>query len=339
LLANASEKFRNGQRSSLANHHEVTRLDRRSFAVAMASGLLAASFATDAQPPARMKRVGVLFQGSPLAGPDPAVAESFRAYGWAEGQNIEFHRRGTERPDELPALARELVAMRPDVVITFGTRAARAMQQATSTIPIFFNVGSDPVASGLVASLARPGGNLTGFCEGLYDGKMLQLVKDIRPRATLVIYPQASVARDVVASAQALGMVVRGIAVAGSEDLDHFFSQLQGAGADAVIIPPHPWLRSHMWQGIANRLIALKMPAIGPDRDFVKTGGLMSFGPKNSRRGVEPLDRLLRGANPADIPVELPTEFDFTINLKTAAVIGLTIPASVEVRADDVIRA
>ncbi len=213
------------------------------------------------------------------------------------------------------------------------------MQQATTTIPILFNVAADPVASGLVAALARPGGNLTGFCEGLYDGKMLQLVKDIQPQARLVIYPQASVARDVIASAEALGMVVRGIAVAGPEELDHFFTQLRGVHADAVIIPPHTWLRSHMWQRISNHLLALRMPAIGPDRDFVKTGGLMSFGPRYSRRGVGQLDRLLRGANPAEMPVELPTEFDFTINLKTAAAIGVTIPASVQLRADDVIRA
>ena len=313
-------------------------MDRRSFTMAMAGGLLAAASVAYGQRSAQIKRVGVLFQGSALAGPDPAIAESFRAYGWVEGQNIEFQRRGTERPEELPAIARELVALRPDVVIAFGTRAARAMQQATTTIPIFFNVGADPVASGLVATLARPGGNLTGFCEGLYDGKMLQLVKDIQPQARLVIYPQASVAPDVIASAEALGMVVRGIAVAGPDELDHFFTQLRDVHADAVIIPPHAWLRSPMWQRISNHLIALKMPAIGPDRDFVKTGGLMSFGPKYSRRGVGQLDRLLRGANPADIPVELPTEFDFTINLKTAAAIGVTIPASVQIRADDVIR-
>jgi putative ABC transport system substrate-binding protein len=194
------------------------------------------------------------------------------------------------------------------------------------------------VASGLVANLARPGGNLTGFCEGLYDGKMLQLIKEIQPQAKLVIYMAPRVAPDAVATAQALGMVARGIAVSGAEELDHFFTELRGARADAVIIPPHPWLRSHMWQRISNHLIALKLPSIGPDRDFVRTGGLMSFGPKASPRGLAKLDQLLRGGNPAEMPVELPTEFDFTINLKTAAAIGVTIPESVQIRADDVIR-
>ena len=304
----------------------------------MAIGLLTAPFVSRAQQPKRMMRVGVLFEGSALAGPDPAVAEAFRSHGWIEGQNIEFQRRGTKRAEELSTVARELVALQPDLVIAFGTPAARAMQQATRTIPIFFNVEADPVASGLVANLARPGGNLTGFCDGLYDSKMLQLIKEIQPQARLVIYMASRVAPDAVAAAQALGMVARGI-VAGPEDLDQFFTELRSFRPDAVIIPSHPWLRSHMWQRISNHLIALKLPAIGPDRDFVKTGGLMSFGPKSSRRGVAQLDRLLRGANPADIPVELPTEFDFTINLKTAAAIGVTIPASVQIRADYVIRA
>jgi putative tryptophan/tyrosine transport system substrate-binding protein len=311
-------------------------MDRRSFTTAMASVSLAAAFVSRAQVPKRMMRVGVLFEGSALAGPDPAVAEAFRAYGWVEGQNIEFQRRGA-KGTELPAVARELVASRPDLVIAFGTPAARAMQQATRIIPIFFNVGADPVASGLVATLARPGGNLTGFCEGLYDDKMLQLIKEIRPQARLVIYMAARVAPDAVANAQALGMVARGI-VAGPEELNQFFTELRGTRADAVIIPPNPWIRSHMWQRIANDLIALQVPAIGPDRDFVKTGGLMSFGPKPSHRGVARLDKLLRGASPAEMPVELPTEFDFTLNLKTAAAIGVTIPASVQIRADDVIR-
>jgi len=314
-------------------------MDRRSFTTAIVSGLLAVTLVARAQQPKRMMRVGVIFQGAALAGPDPKVAEAFRAYGWIEGQTIEFHRRGTQRADELPGIAREFVALGLDAVIAMGTPAARAMQQATRTIPILFNVGADPVASGLVASLARPGGNLTGFCEGLYDGKMLQLIKEVQPEASLVIYPQASVARDVVAAAQALGIVARGIAVAGPEGLDDFFTELRSARADAVIIPPHPWIRSHMWQRIANDLIALKLPAIGPDRDFVKTGGLMSFGPKFSpARAVVQLDRVLRGANPAEIPVELPTEFDFAINLKTAAAIDVIIPTSLQIRADEVIR-
>ena len=302
----------------------------------MASGLLAPPVVSGAQQPKRMMRGGVLVEGSALSGPDPAVAEAFRAYGWIEGQNIEFQRRGAKGA-ELSGVAREIVALQPDLVITFGTPAARAMQQATQTIPIFFTVGADPVASGLVASLARPGGNLTGFCEGLYDGKMLELIKEIQPQAKLVIYMATRVAPDVVAAAQALGMAARGI-VAGPEGLDQFFTELRAARGDAVVIPPHPWIRSHMWQRIANDLIALKLPAIGPDRDFVKTGGLMSFGPKPSSRGVARLDKLLRGANPAEMPVELPTEFDFTINLKTAAMISVIIPVSVQLRADDIIR-
>ena len=313
-------------------------MDRRAFTSALASALIGASSFARSQPQPRMKRVGAIFYGTALAGPDPKVAEALRAYGWVEGQTIEFQRRGGARPEELAAIARDFAEQRLDVVIAFGTPAARAMQQATRTIPIVFNVAADPVASGLVASLARPGANLTGFCEGLYDGKMLQLVKEIRPHAALVIYPQPRLQDDVVATARSLGLVVRGIAVAGPEDLDHFFSELGSARADAVIIPPHPWLRSHMWQRVANGLIALRLPAIGPDRDFVKTGGLMSFSPKPSPRGVAILDRLLRGANPAEIAVELPTEFDLAVNLNTAAVIGVVVPVSVQMRADEVIR-
>ena len=313
-------------------------MHRRAFMTALATGLSGASVLALAQRPQQMKRVGAIFQGEALAGPAPKVAEELRKYGWVEGQTIEFQRRGGEGPDGLAEIARDFAAQRLDVVIAFGTPAARAMQRATRTIPILFNVGGDPVASGLVASLARPGGNLTGFCEGLYDGKMLQLIKEIQPKAALVAYPQVGVSRDVVATARALGIVVRAIAVAGPADLDHFFSELRSARADAVIIPPHAWIRSHMWQRIANDLIALRLPAIGPDRDFVTTGGLMSFSPKPSARGIAMLDRLLRGADPAEMPVELPTEFDFAINLRTAAAIGVTIPTSVELRADHVIR-
>jgi putative ABC transport system substrate-binding protein len=313
-------------------------MDRRAFTSALASGLIGAWPLAHAQRPLQMKRVGAIYQGTALAGPDPKVAEALRAYGWIEGQTIEFHRRAGARPEELADIARDFAEQRLDAVIAFGTPAARAMQQATRTIPVLFNVATDPVASGLVTSLAHPGGNLTGFCEGLYDGKMLQLVKEVRPDAVLVVYPQARVAGDVVATARNLGITLRAIDVAGPEDLDPFFIKLRSAPADAVIIPPHPWIRSHMWQRIANDLILLRLPAIGPDRDFVRTGGLMSFSPKPSPRGVAILDRLLRGANPADIPVELPTEFDLAINLKTAAAIGVAVPISVQMRADHVIR-
>lgn len=309
---------------------------RRTFMTALATGSIGAWPFAGAQRPPQMKRVGVIFQGDALAGPDPQVAEAFRAYGWNEGQTIEFQRRGGARPEDLAAIARDFAAQRLDVVVAFGTPAARAMQQATRAIPIFFSVAADPVASGLVTSLARPGGNLTGFCEGLYDGKMLELVKEIRPDAALVVYPQALLAHDVITTARTLGIRLRAIAVAGPEDLDAFFIELKRARADAVIIPPHPWIRSHMWQRIANELILLRLPAIGHDRDFVRAGGLMSFSPKPSPRGVAIIDRLLRGANPADIPVELPTEFDLAINLKTADAIGVAIPISVQMRADKV---
>ena len=197
----------------------------------------------------------------------------------------------------------------------------------------------DPVESGLVAHLARPGGNLTGFFEGLYDGRMLQLIKEVQPQARLVIYPVAKVGRDAAAAAQALGLVARGIGIAGPEEFERFFAELRSARGDALVIPPIPWLRAHMWQRIASELIALKLPAIGANREFVRTGGLMSFGPKWTQwRSVAQMDKVLRGGNPAEIPVEYPTEFDLAINLKTAAAIGVTVPAAVLLRADDVIR-
>jgi putative ABC transport system substrate-binding protein len=314
-------------------------MDRRSFTGAIASGLFAASFVAPAQQPKRMMRVGVIFQGTALVGPPPELAQAFRAHGWIEGQTIEFQRRGAERPEELPAIAAEFVALGLDVVLVNGTPAARAMQQATSTIPIIFSVAVDPVESGLVANLARPGGNLTGIFEGLYDGRMLQLIKEVQPQARLVIYPLAKVGRDAAAAAQALGMTARGIGIAGPEEFERFFAELRGVRPDALIIPPLPWLRAHMWQRIANDLLALRLAAIGADRDFVRTGGLMSFGPKwKPSRIVAQMDKVLRGGNPAEIPVEYPTEFELAVNLKTAATIGVTVPTAVLLRADDVIR-
>lgn len=314
-------------------------MDRRSFTGVMASGLFAVSFAARAQQPQRMMRVGLIFPGTALVGPPPELAQAFRAYGWIEGQTIEFERRGAQRPEELSAIAAEFVALGLDLVFANGTLAARAMQQATRTIPIIFYVAVDPVESGLVAHLARPGGNLTGFFEGLYDGRMLQLIKEVQPQARLVIYPVAKVGRDAAAAAQALGLVARGIGIAGPEEFERFFAELRSARGDALVIPPIPWLRSHMWQRIANELIALKLPAIGADRDFVRTGGLMSFGPKwKPSRSVAQMDKVLRGGNPAEIPVEYPTEFELAVNLKTAAAIGVTVPTTVLLRADDVIR-
>ena len=286
-----------------------------------------------------MKRVGFIVQGTPPAGPPPDVAQAFRAHGWYEGQNIEFLRRGAKKPEELQAIAAEFVALRLDLVITDGTATAQAMQKATRTIPVFFNVAVDPVASGLVADLRHPGGNLTGNYNGLYNGKMLQLIKEVQPRASLVIYPVSNVARDATTAAKTLGMVARGIEVAGPEDLDRLFAEIQRERADALIIPPLPWLRPHILRRIADDLLARKLPAIGPDRDFVRNGGLMSFGPKSSSAHVVArIDKLLRGANPAETAVESPTEFDVAMNLKTAAAIGVTIPSAVLLRADHVIR-
>ena len=271
--------------------------------------------------------------------------DTMRTLGWVEGQNFTIETRHASSQDQLPALAAELVRLKVDLILTGGTSAARAAKEATKTIPIVFSLGDDPVGSGLVASFARPGGNLTGFALGLYDEKLLEVLKEGVPGASRVAY--AAPARETGAraarlntAARVLGVEVRRIVVQGPKDFDGFFATAKDLGGHAVLVPNIAWFRPYL-ERIGAAAARSRLPAIGYDRQFAESGGLLSYGPESSQnvpRLAAQIDKILKGAKPADLPVEQPTKFELVVNLRTAKAIGLTIPQSVLLRADEVIQ-
>jgi putative tryptophan/tyrosine transport system substrate-binding protein len=325
---------------------------RRNFLAVFAGGILAAPLAAEAQSAGKVYRIGSLRWGA-----DPnlmPLADAMRELGWIEGQNFKIERRYADRDDQLPALAAELVRLKVDLILTGGTVATQAAKEATKTIPILFLVGDDPVISGLVASFARPGGNLTGFAFGQYDEKLLELLKEAFPLASRVAFPapmaessgprvarlsfEALVAR-LSAAAQILGVEIRLIEVRGPQDFDSFFAAAKRRGANAVLVPNIVWFRPHL-ERLGVLAAKSHLPAIGYDRRFAESGGLLAYGPtllQNAPRLAAQIDKILKGAKPADLPVEQPTKFELVINLKTAKTLGLTIPQTLRLRADQVI--
>lgn len=290
---------------------------------------------TRAQTAERPRRIGVLISGAPAAGPPRPFVEAFRALGWIEGANIVFERRFAERPADLASMAAELVAAKVDVIVTDGTPAARAAKAATRTIPILIQVGADPVENGLVQSLSRPGGNLTGFFNGRFEDKTLELLKEVRPSARLVAYQVDPIGPATAQAASRIGLAVRGMAVRGSSDLNEFFAFIRRTKPDAVVVGGLSWMRDVDYGRIAQVLLDLRMPSISEWTIFPEAGGLMSFGPRpDLTRTAAKIDRLLRGDNPAETPIELPTRFHLAINLRTAKEIGVPIPPSVRARVD-----
>jgi putative ABC transport system substrate-binding protein len=318
-------------------------------AVVLTLSLFAASLAAGAQQGERVYRIGLLSEGAhPLSKP---IADALRELGWIEGKNLKFERRSADRADELPSLAAELVRLKVDLVLANGTRATRAAKEATKAIPIVFNLGEDPVANALVASFARPGGKLTGFVVGLYDEKALEVLKEALPALRRVAYPapggpgaderraRAERFAGLHAAAPVLGVEVQGIPVQGPSDLDGFFAAARRAGAGAVLVVNIAWFRPYL-DRIGTASLKSRLPAIGYYRQFAEAGGLLSYGPapfENVPRLAAQIDKILKGARPADLPVEQPTKFELVVNLKTAKALGLTIPPSVLGRADQVI--
>jgi ABC-type uncharacterized transport system substrate-binding protein len=312
-------------------------------AVVLAVSLTLAAHAVEAQQVGKVYRIGQLREGAVL--PPQPFADAMRELGWIEGQNFKIERRNTDRGDQLPALAAELVRLNVDLILTGGTPAALAAKGATKTIPIVFSVADDPVESGLVASFARPGGNLTGFAQGVYDEKLLEVLKEALPRVSRVAYPapvQERGARPerLNVAGRALGVEIRRIVVQGPRDFDNFFAAAKGLSADAALVPNIAWFLPHL-EAIGGAAAKSRLPAIGYDRRFAESGGLLSYGPtprQNVPRVAAQIDKILRGAKPADLPVEQPTKFELVINLKTAKALGLTIPQSLLLRADQAIQ-
>jgi putative ABC transport system substrate-binding protein len=318
--------------------------------------LLALGLPAEAQQPAKVYRVGRLTGGSP---DDPLSKGGFEVFrqglhdlGWIEGRNIALEPRWTgEKPESLRDLAAELVRLRVDVIVANGSQMIRAAKQATTTIPIVMAAtGADPVAAGFVASLARPGGNITGLSllAAALDGKRLELLKEVLPGLGRVAvlqnpdFPEATNRwRDAEAAGKSLGVRLQAWAVRSPHEIEIAFSATDSARPNALLVFSDPAvLERHRGRIIALALKS-RLPAIYPWRSYVEEGGLMVYGPSlldMHRRSAYYVDKILKGAKPADLPVEQPTKFEFMINLKAAKQIGLTIPPTVLYRADKVIK-
>ena len=326
-------------------------MDRRAFMGALAGGLLATPLAAEGQQQVgKLSRIGVLMNlYSPDAHPPQALRQRLRDLGYVEGQNLVIDWRyqlgGTDR---LAALAAELVRLKPDVIVADVTVAIRAAMQATLTIPIVMASSADAVGGGLVTSLGRPGGNVTGVTTMLAEmsAKRLQLLKEVAPNVSrvAVLWDPAipwhrALLKEVEAAAPALRLQPVVIAVQNRDDLGDAFSEMTKGRVDAVFVSHTmtPRARGQMIDLAAKR----RMPTMFMDRDYVAAGGLMSYGSDFSeefRHAAEYVDKILKGAKPADLPVEQPTKFELIINLKAAKALGLTISQSLLKRADEVIQ-
>jgi len=324
-------------------------VDRRAFIGRFAGGLFAMPLAATAQS-SKSHRVGFLRNGNPTtpSSQDEVFRQSLRELGWIEGQNVMIEYRWAEgNPDRLPVLVAELVQAKVDVIVVGGNSAIRAAQNATRTIPIVFVVLNDPVTSGFVPSLARPGGNMTGLAsefEGLIT-KDLQLLKEAVPDLSRVglLYPSvvpAALLAAVETAARSLGLVAHRLNVTGPAEFEDAFKKATNERAGAILVLPSPYFDAQH-----ARLIELaaryRLPACYEFRNYVRDGGLMSYGPSIDAmfaRAASYVDRILKGANPGDLAIERPTKFELVINLKTAKALGLTISQSLLLRADEVIQ-
>jgi putative tryptophan/tyrosine transport system substrate-binding protein len=328
-------------------------MNRRAFVTGLGA-VLAAPLAVEAQQAAKVSRIGLLsLNASPNVHLGEAFREGLRELGYVEGRNLVIEYRDAEGNfDRLPALAAELVALKVDVIVTGGgTLSALAAKQATRTVPIVFASVPDPVTDGLVTSLTRPGGNITGLSNLNSElvGKCLEQLKHAIPgvtRVAVIRQPGAvgeRTERDMLKAAEvaarALGVRLQFVEARGPANFDRVFSNLSTARADAMTV-----LGSAMFFSERTRFVDLaaknRLPVVYPQREFVEAGGLMSYGPDLAdlfRRVATYTDKILKGAKPADLPVEQPTKFELVINLKTAKALGLTIPPSLLLRADQVI--
>jgi putative ABC transport system substrate-binding protein len=330
---------------------ELRNRTNRALILAVALSLLAAPFAADAQQATKVPRIGVLTLSTASWAPNAeGFRQGLRELGWVEGQNIVIeHRDAAGRADMLPTLAGELVRLKVDVIVTQSNVAALAATHATQTIPIVMAIAGDPVKAGLVGSLARPGGNVTGLTlmQTELSGKRLELLKEVAPNIALVAViwnptdpPAAGMLRETEAAARTLGLKLHAIEARSSADLDTAFKAVAAVRPGAFFTLPGSLFLNNMTR-IIEFASRRSLPGVFPTREFAETGGLLSYAPSlgaSWRRAAGFVDKILKGAKPGDLPVEQPTKFELVINLKTAKVLGLTIPQSILVRADEVIQ-
>ena len=327
---------------------------RREFITLIGTAVAAWPLTARAQQPDRMRRIGVLMG---LAEDDPdtkarlaGLRQGLERLGWSEGRNVRVDYRFAPAGTQAQVLAKELVALQPDVVLSNASPATSALQQQTRSIPIVFAGVADPIGSGFVASLAQPGGNITGFLlfEASIAGKWLAMLKDIAPnlaRADLVINPKTAVyynfylpAARAAASSLGIELVLAPIESAPA-NIERSFEAFARAPNGGLILLPDT--NTNLHRDLIIRLAAQhRLPAVYTDRLFVVAAGLMCYGTDRAgqfRTAASYLDRILRGAKPADLPVQLPTKYETVINLKTAKALGLTVPPALLVAADEVI--
>ncbi len=323
--------------------------------VTLILSILLAPHVSDAQQREKVHRVGWLAGRAIADAVTPEIYEAFlhglRELGYVEGRNLVIVRRDAEgQLDQLPALAAELVRLPVDVIVTTGgVPGTRAAMQATTTIPIVMAEAGDPVGTGLVASLARPGGNVTGLSVMAPDvvAKQLQLLKEAAPQISrvAVLYNPAYPAtvldlREAQAAAPALGLTILPMEARTSDELDDKFTLMMSLGADSLLTFGDPFTFGYQ-RRILDFVAKSRLPAVYHAREFVKAGGLISYGPSYRdvhRRAATYVDKILKGAEPGDLPVEQPMKFELVINLKTAKALGLTIPPSVLFQADEVLQ-
>ncbi len=326
-------------------------MERRTFIATSAMALLAAPPAAEAQQAGKVYRIGFLFFGS--RGPSRELdtfRQGLRELGYIEGQNIVIeYRFASGRAERLPELAAELARLKPDVLVTPGTPASLGAKQATTTIPIVFAGVADAVGAGLIANLARPGGNITGLTSisAELGGKRLELLKEVAPKASrvAVLYNPADpsnvlVLKELQKSAPALGLTLQPLEVRGPGGFEGAFVAMTRQRAHALFGAAGILTTEHR-KALVDLAAKRRIPAIWGERQFVDAGGLMSYAVDfydQVRGAASYVDKILKGAKPGDLPVEQPTKYELVINLNTARTLGLTIPQSVLVRADQVIR-
>ena len=323
-------------------------MERRTFLAMVSGGLLVAPRAAEAQPP---PRIGFLSANSraAMAARTDAFRQGLGELGYAEGRNILIeYQYAAGRLDQLPALATDLVRLKVAVIVTEGTTATRFAKEATSTIPIVMAQDPDPVGTGFVASLARPGGNITGLSNFRPElgGKRLELLKETVPKLARVAVLGTSTTpgtpqslRETERASSAVGVQLQYLDVLGPKDIETVFRAASKGGADAVLVLGSPFLLSNRTQ-TTDLAVKSRLPTIYYTAEFVEDGGLMSYGVNSAdlfRRAAGYVDRILKGAKPGDLPIEQPTKFELVINLKTARALGLTIPQPLQLRADRVI--